>query len=114
MNYGISFDFWNTLYAHGLEAKRHNLRKRYFKEQIPRFILIEDYQIDEAFEASINFFLYEWKYKFRTPTAHERIKFIAQRLHISLPTETIYQIADYFGKLIFKVPPQEILEIKNC
>ena len=104
--YGISFDFWNTLYGKGDEPKRHNLRVDYFYKTISKYIKIDLNSIEQVIQASIEFFLYEWQNNYRTPTAPERIEYMSKLLSIKLENNDIEKIITFFGNLIFTVPPE--------
>ena len=106
MNFGISFDFWNTLYGNGDEPERHNRRIRYFYNLISTYIDADYSTIEKAFKASTKYFLHEWQNNFRTPTAHERIQLMSDKLSVTLKENDIEKTADYFGNLIFSVPPE--------
>jgi len=105
-SFGISFDFWNTLYGNGDEPKRHNLRVEYFYKSVSKYIKIDLNSIEKVFQASMEFFIYEWQNNFRTPTASERILYMANLLSVKLKSNDIDEISEYFGNLIFSVPPQ--------
>jgi len=105
LNFGISFDFWNTLYGNGDEPERHKRRTEYFYNIISTYIKTDYNSIDEAFRASTEFFINEWQNNYRTPTAVERIQFMSGLLSVNLNNADIEKTADYFGKLIFTVPP---------
>jgi len=61
--------------------------------------------IEKVFQASTTFFIYEWQNNYRTPTAPERIQYMAKLLSVKLDNEDIDKISEYFGNLIFSVPP---------
>jgi len=104
--FGISFDFWNTLYSNGDEPKRHDLRVEYFYNIASNYIKIDRNTIEKAFRASTKFFVYEWQNNCRTPSASERIQYMANLLSIQLEENDIDKTSEYFGRLIFSVPPQ--------
>jgi putative hydrolase of the HAD superfamily len=106
LNFGISFDFWNTLYGNGDEPERHKKRIEYFYDVISTYINTDYNTVDKAFHASAKFFIDEWQNKFRTPTATERIRYMSEKLSVTINNSDIEKTADYFGKLIFVVPPQ--------
>jgi len=103
--FGISFDFWNTLFGNGDEPKRRNLRIEYFYKTISNYIRIDRGAIEKVFRASTKFFLYEWQNNFRTPTTSERIQFMSKLLSVKLKKDDIENTSKYFGKLIFSIPP---------
>jgi len=105
LNFGISFDFWNTLYGNGDEPERHNRRVEYFYNLISTYIDTDYETIEKAFSASTKYFLHEWHNNFRTPTARERIQLMSDKLSVKLKENDIERAVDYFGKLIFLVPP---------
>ncbi len=109
----ISFDFWNTLYADGAENKRRELRKDYFAALLRNYREIEPVEIEHAFSVGSKFFLDNWINHSRTPTAAERIRFMANSLDISVSEEHIHTTVDYFGQMIFEVRPQEIPLVKE-
>jgi putative hydrolase of the HAD superfamily len=104
--FGISFDFWNTLYGNGDEPKRHDLRVEYFNKIISNYIKVDQNSVEKAFRASTAFFIYEWQNNYRTPSAPERIQYMSKLLSVQLEKNDIDEISAYFGRLIFSVPPQ--------
>ena len=80
MTYGISFDFWNTLYGNGNEKKREKLRINFFRKAISSHRKFKKNSIVASFKASREFFFYEWQNNYRTPTPKERILYMAKLL----------------------------------
>ena len=113
MGIAVSFDFWNTLYANGDEAHRQVLRKKYFSEKIQNIIAVDPQQIDRVFDSSTRFFVQTWKNEQRTPGAAERVVHMTSLLGLDLDETEVYDIADYFGRLIIDVPPREIEFLKD-
>jgi FMN phosphatase YigB (HAD superfamily) len=113
MKYGISFDFWNTLYGDGSEENRLTLRVKYLQNIINYYKQVDEEEVVAAFSHSTQFFLHEWKNNKRTPSAEERIVFMADKLHVSLPDKLVDQIVSYFGYMIFEIRPREIKPIKS-
>jgi putative hydrolase of the HAD superfamily len=74
---------------------------------------VEDEELQKALLLATDFFFSEWEKNFRTPTVHERIRFMSECLAIDLQQEQVIQLADYFGSLIFVIPPQKIGSVKN-
>ncbi len=109
----LSFDFWNTLYAPGLETERQLLRVARFSEEIEKHRSVETREIEAAFAASSEYFFTEWQINQRTPTPSERIAHMSARLGIRLDESQITGLSDYFGSLIFEIPPAEIPGIKE-
>ncbi len=109
----ISFDFWNTLYADGAEDKRRILRKEYFASIISSYRDLESCEIEQAFTAGSNFFLDNWINNSITPTAADRIRFMAKYLSVELSEDHIRNTVEFFGQMIFEVPPQEIDFVKE-
>lgn len=109
----ISFDFWNTLYADGAEDKRRILRKEYFASLISGYRNLESYEIEQAFTAGSKFFLDNWINRSTTPTAAERIRFMAEYFSVKLSEDLVHDAAEFFGQMIFEVPPQEIDFVKE-
>ncbi len=109
----ISFDFWNTLYADGAENERKVRRKKYFARLIEKHREFQPVEIDRAFDAGSELFLSQWINKFRTPPADERIGYMAEQLDVRLTTAEINAAVDYFGKMIFEIPPQNIEHLKE-
>jgi putative hydrolase of the HAD superfamily len=106
LNFGISFDFWNTLYGNGDESERQKKRIEYFYDVISTYINSDYKIIDKAFHASKKFFIDEWQNNFRTPTVTERIRYMSEKLSVAMNKNDIEETANYFGKLIFTIPPQ--------
>ncbi len=104
--FGISFDFWNTLYGNGDEPKRHDLRVDYFSKIVSNYIKTDRFSIEKVFKASTEFFIYEWQNNYRTPSAHERIQYMSKLLSVQFEKSDVDKICAYFGHLIFSVPPQ--------
>ncbi|MCK5346364.1 MAG: hypothetical protein KAR20_23300, partial [Candidatus Heimdallarchaeota archaeon] len=113
MHYGISFDFWNTLFGNGPESHRHKLRIQYFRKIITNYKRYRFKTIESAFDASLEFFVNDWQKKQRTPTPCERIKYMTEILAVDINEDDINKIADYFGNLIFQIPPQNIPSVKT-
>jgi putative hydrolase of the HAD superfamily len=113
MNYAISFDFWNTLYGNGPESKRQKLRAGYFRKIIANYKKHNLKTIETAFSSSMELFLQNWRHKQRTPTPEERIQYMAKILRIDLNENEVNQISEYFGNLIFKIPPQNIRSVNT-
>ena len=113
MKYGISFDFWNTLYGEELESERYKLRISYFHKALTSNNGITFENVEAAFSSSMQDFVHEWKFNHRTPRAVDRIKQIAGYLRTNLSKETVEKIADFYGNLIFKLPPQELKDVKR-
>ena len=109
-SFGISFDFWNTLYGNGDEPERHRLRVEYFHRTISKFINVNIDTIEKVFRASTEFFIFEWQHNYRTPSAPERIQYMLNLLSLKLETKDIEKISRFFGGLIFDLPPQNISE----
>jgi HAD superfamily hydrolase (TIGR01549 family) len=109
----LSFDFWNTLYADGAEDQRRNLRKEYFAALINLYGNFGPADIEQAFTAGSNLFLENWIHHYRTPTAAERLRFMAQSLGISLKESHVQEATDYFGQMIFEIQPREIEHVKE-
>jgi putative hydrolase of the HAD superfamily len=105
-SFGISFDFWNTLYGNGDESKRQILRIEYFNKIVSKYKKINRNSIENVFQASTAFFLHEWQHNYRTPSTLERIQYMSKLLSIQLEKPDIEKIRTYFGQLIFSVPPQ--------
>lgn len=112
MTYGISFDFWNTLYGNGNENKRAKLRINFFRKTISSHHKFKKNSIEVAFKASREFFFYEWQNNYRTPTPKERILYMAKLLSLDLTRQEIDTISDYFGGLIFTIPPRTLPSVK--
>ncbi len=113
MQYGISFDFWNTLYANGAEDQRHQLRILYFHKILSDYGMISEEVVQNAFKSSTRMFFEDWRNKHRTPTAIERIRYMAREIGIKIDDDCVKKTAAYFGKLIYIVPPQKIPSIKT-
>jgi putative hydrolase of the HAD superfamily len=113
MNYGISFDFWNTLYGNGTESKRQKLRVGYFRKIIANYKKYNFKTVETAFSASMDLFLQNWQNKQRTPTPSERIQYMAKILGVDLNDNEVNQISEYFGNLIFKIPPENIHSVNT-
>jgi putative hydrolase of the HAD superfamily len=112
--FGISFDFWNTLFGNGDEPLRYKRRFEYFHHVISTYTETDRSSIENAFRESTKFFIHEWQNNFRTPTAPERIQYMADFLSVDIEKSDIEKIADFFGQLIFSIPPEvntEDLEI---
>jgi len=112
MAYGISFDFWNTLYGNGNEKNREKLRLSFFRKTASGKRKLKKNSLEIAFRASREFFFKEWQNNQRTPTPEERIVYMAKILAIDLSQQEIDTIADYFGRLIFTIPPQTLPSVK--
>lgn len=108
MRYAVSFDFWNTLFANGEEKKRQKLRLTYFRKVLLSHKRIKKETIEAAFDVSLQYFIEIWHDEQRTPTAVERIKYMAKILAVDLNQCEIDQVAEYFGNLIFTIPPETI------
>ena len=109
-SFGVSFDFWNTLYGNGDESKRQILRIEYFDKIVSKYKKIDRISIENVFQASTAFFLNKWQNDYRTPSARERIQYMSKLLSVQLEENDIEKICTYFGQLIFSVPPQNISE----
>jgi len=105
LKFGISFDFWNTLYGNGDEPERHYRRVNYFYKIVSTYIKTDINTIEKALRASTKYFVYEWQNNYRTPTASERILYMADILSVKLKNTDLEKTTDFFGKLIFTVPP---------
>jgi len=70
-------------------------------------------ELEKVLLQSAEFFFSEWEKNFRTPPSRERIQFMSKHLGIELRDEHIAQVSDYFGSLIFEVPPREIQGVKK-
>jgi HAD superfamily hydrolase (TIGR01549 family) len=105
-SFGLSFDFWNTLYGNGDEPERHRLRVEYFHRIISNYIDVNNDTIEKVFRASTEFFIFEWQHNYRTPSAQERIQYMADLLSLTLRMEDIEKISRFFGEVIFDIPPQ--------
>jgi putative hydrolase of the HAD superfamily len=105
LKFGISFDFWNTLYGNGDEPERHNRRVNFFYNVVSKYIKTDYNTIEKAFRASTEYFVHEWQNNFRTPTAPERILYMSDILSVNLKKIDLEKTVDFFGKLIFSVPP---------
>jgi len=112
MQHGISFDFWNTLYANGAEDQRHKLRTRYFHKILSAYGMISEEVVQNAFESSTRMFIENWRNKHRTPTTGERIRYMSEEIGIKIDNDCIEKTAAYFGEIIDIIPPQKIPAIK--
>jgi FMN phosphatase YigB (HAD superfamily) len=110
LTFGISFDFWNTLYGNGDELERYKRRVEYFYNIISSYKKIDINSVEKAFQASTEFFVHEWQINFRTPTTSERIHFMSRKLDVDLKRTDLDKTAEFFGNLIFSVPPQSDLQ----
>jgi len=108
MSYGISFDFWNTLYANGPEDLRREKRTEYFYQLIRSKKIITIDQIKDVFDLSFDYFITEWKGKHRTPTTVERIQFMTNVLEVELDQGEIEETYHYFSGIIEEIPPANI------
>ncbi len=99
MNYGISFDFWNTLYGNGPESKRQKLRAGYFRKTIAKYKKYKLKTVKTAFSASTDLFIQNWRYKQRTPTPPERIQYMAK-----IPPQNIRSVNTIIAQLAAKYP----------
>jgi FMN phosphatase YigB (HAD superfamily) len=106
LKFGISFDFWNTLFGNGDEPLRYKRRLEYFHNVISTYTDTGHSSIEKAFRASTKFFIHEWQNNFRTPTAPERIQYMADFLSVDIDKSDIEKTADFFGQLIFSIPPE--------
>lgn len=113
MTYGISFDFWNTLYGNGNEKKREKLRFSFFRKTVSGYRKLNKNSVETVFKASREFFFHEWQNNQRTPTPEERIIYMAKMLAINLNQQEIENITDYFGSLIFTIPPRTLPSVKE-
>jgi len=113
MPQALSFDFWNTLYADGAEDHRRILRKEYFAALINTYGNYGPADIEQAFSAGSNLFLENWIHHSRTPTAPERLRFMAQSLGISLKESHVQEATKYYGQMIFEIQPGEIDFVKE-
>jgi putative hydrolase of the HAD superfamily len=112
MTQAVSFDFWNTLYADGAEDQRRILRKEFFADLMAEYGEFEPADIEKAISAGSNLFLENWINHSRTPTAAERIRFMAKSLEINLKELHVQAATEYFGRMIFDIPPREIDFVK--
>ena len=108
---GLSFDFWNTMYAQGPEPRRHALRVERLTREAAGHRSVDRAEIEQALKISTEFFHRYWQDHQKTPLAAERIRFMADHLKISFTEEQIEDLVDYFGRLIFEVPPERIPHI---
>jgi len=106
LNFGISFDFWNTLFGNGDEPERYQRRLDYFYDVISSYRNTDQASIEKAFRASTKFFIHEWQNNYRTPSAPERIQYMADFLSVDIKKSDIEKTADFFGRLIFSIPPE--------
>ncbi len=106
MNFGISFDFWNTLFGNGDEPERYQRRLDFFYDVISSYRITDHASIEKAFRASTKFFIHEWQNNYRTPSALERIQYMADLLSVNVNKSDIEKTADFFGQLIFSIPPE--------
>lgn len=113
MDFAISFDFWNTLFADGMEPDRRQLRIDYFYNLVSKKSDISRKDTETAFDVSSDYFLNEWRNKFRTPATAERIIIMADYLKVELDKNEIENCRKYFAEIIKEIPPLEIPWVKN-
>jgi putative hydrolase of the HAD superfamily len=105
MQYGISFDFWNTLYANGDEDRRRQLRVAYFHRILSKYGNFSLDIIQEAFHESTHMFMDHWINDQRTPRPSERIHFMCDLIGVKIDQKGIDNSANYFGQVIDTIPP---------
>jgi FMN phosphatase YigB (HAD superfamily) len=105
---GLSFDFWNTLFSPGDESFRHELRIDRMYDEARKLHPVKVEEVRRAFSASTAFFSEEWRIRSRTPTPRERIRLMSGFLEIEFSEEQTAELEEFFGNLIFRVPPEEI------
>lgn len=108
MTYGISFDFWNTLYGNGDETQRQNLRCKYFHKILSTYADISKDAVENLLISSSKMFINEWTNNYRTPNVPERILYMCKQAGVELSTKDLTRAADYFGSVINLVPPLRI------
>ena len=108
MQYGISFDFWNTLYGNGAEDQRHALRVQFFHNILSEYGNFSLGEIQDAFQASTRMFMDHWISQQRTPRPIERIDFMCKVIGVKIGHANIYKSANYFGQIIETIPPIKI------
>jgi len=113
MQYGISFDFWNTLYGNGEEERRYQLRFQYFQDFLSGYGNIDREMIRNAFQESTRMFMDHWIRKQRTPRPTERVRFMCDLIGVKIDHSSIKKIAEYFGHIIDIVPPLKIPAIHD-
>jgi len=114
MQYGISFDFWNTLYASGDESERHQQRISFFTEVLSAYRPFRRDMVEEVFEWSRQFFIQQWLVHQVTPACEMRIQQMAARLDVNISDHDTKKTAAFFGNLIRQIPPLEIDNLKAC
>ena len=114
MAYGISFDFWNTLYASGDETQRHQQRISFFREIVSAYRPFDRDSIEKVFEWSRQFFIHNWRVHQVTPTCEARIQQMGKHLGVNISVIDIKKTVAFFGNLIRQVPPPEIDNLKTC
>jgi len=113
MKFGISFDFWNTLYGNGAENERAKKRKIFYYKIVNKYSEISMDSVEKAFTISTEYFIQQWRKKFRTPTTSERLNLMNETLQIQMLSEDAENIIHYFGQLIFEIPPTELTNLKQ-
>lgn len=112
MSAGLSFDFWNTLYAPGDEILLHELRIGRLHEVAGKLRHVSVEEVRSAFSTSTAYFSDEWRSRSRTPTPRERIRLMGDFLEIDFSDDQTEALEDFFGKLIFQVAPEEISHVR--
>ena len=108
MPLGLSFDFWNTLFADGREPLRHTRRMERLHAESQKYRPVEMSEVEQVMRASSEYFHREWQEHQRTPTAKERLDLMTGLLSIRFTTDQTAETVEYFGNLIFEVPPEPL------
>ncbi len=108
MDFGISFDFWNTLFADGDEPLRREKRKQLLLKTAQKYRPAVYEEIDRAFAVATDFFITEWRNRHRTPTTIERLELIFTVLEIEISPSDINELAEKFGAMVFEIRPGSI------
>jgi putative hydrolase of the HAD superfamily len=109
----ISFDFWNTIYEdHKHSYERHKERVKYLGDALVKngykqyADASSSLNIEESFKYCWDYFDKIWKNEHRTLNAKELLKIGLDYLKADLPENEFNSVADFFGNILLKYPPE--------
>ena len=110
----ITIDFWNTIFDSSNGSPRNTYRLDVFrKELIQLDTQLDDYQCQQAMEASWEYFNKAWKTEFRTPQSLETVDYLWSFLKLPYNQQSIENVSKAFSECVLYYPPVLMKGVKK-
>ncbi len=103
----ITIDFWNTLFDSSNGKQRNDYRIKTLIGQVDKYGLVfKQHELNEAMQASWEYFNNVWINESRTPSTAETVSFFWRYLKLPDDSSSVKIISDAFADSIIAYPPQ--------